>query len=438
MRKALPIVSIVAIFAVFAFGVFQLFQLRFESGDVYPPYSSLRSDPLGAMAFYESIDKLPGISVRRDFSSDNRLPETPATTYLHLAGETFEWDRMPEDEFLAIETFVKAGGRLVVTFTPESAETLDLYARITSPTNSTPSQKSSTNSTPIANATNSTPVGNKSSPIKPKKPIIDDEDLDFKTVSIKDRWGIGFGAIDLVKNTNDVYLPEKVRNRTDLPLPATLEWHSGIVMTNLSKDWQKIYTRGLNAVVAERKFGHGSVVFATDSFFVSNEAMMKDRHADFLAWLVGPAKTVVFDESHFGVVETSGVAGLMRKYRLYWLVGGLILLAGLFIWKNSSSLVPPHDDEKPREYLVGKEAATGFVNLLRRNISAGNLLEACFNEWKKSVQGAKYSPARIQQAEVVFTAENSLPARERNLFRAYREISEALNTKRKSNPTTKT
>lgn len=435
MKKALPIMVIVGFFAVFAFGIFQLFQLRFESGDVYPPYSSLRSDPLGAMAFYESIDKLPGISVRRDFSVDNRLPDTPATTYLHLAAEAYEWDRMPEDEFLTVESFVKGGGRLVVTFEPQSSESFDFYARATSSTNSV---SSPTNSTPgQKGATNSSPAGNKSNP-KAKKLIIEDEDFDFKTVSIQDRWGIGIGVIDLVKDDKDNYQPEQVKNRTDLPLPATLEWHSGIVLTNLSKEWQKIYTRGLNAVVAERKFGHGSVVFATDSYFVSNEAMLKDRHADFLAWLVGPAKTIVFDESHFGVVETSGVAGLMRKYRLYWLVGGLILLAALFIWKNSMSLVPPHEDEKPHEYLVGKEAASGFVNLLRRNISPARLLETCFAEWKKSALSAKCSPARIRQAEVVFTAENSLPVRERNLFRAYRDISAALNTKRNSNPTTKT
>jgi len=61
--------------------------------------------------------------------------------------------------------------------------------------------------------------------------------------------------------------------------------------------------------------------------------MVKDRHSDFLAWLVGPSKTVVFDEAHLGTVERSGVSGLMRKYRLYWFVTGLIALAGLFIWK---------------------------------------------------------------------------------------------------------
>ena len=40
-----------------------LFQLRFEQGDIYPAYSSLRADPLGTKVFYESLETLPGLSV---------------------------------------------------------------------------------------------------------------------------------------------------------------------------------------------------------------------------------------------------------------------------------------------------------------------------------------------------------------------------------------
>jgi hypothetical protein len=84
-------------------------------------------------------------------------------------------------------------------------------------------------------------------------------------------------------------------NKTDLPLPPDLDWHSGLVFTNLrSECGVSIYTRGTNAVVIERSFGTGSVVMATDSYFVSNEAMAKDRHADLLAWLVGAKQITWF------------------------------------------------------------------------------------------------------------------------------------------------
>src|SRR5262249_23725425 len=156
-----------------------------------------------------------------------------------------------------------------------------------------------------------------------------------------------------------VYEPAIVTNATSLALPARVEWHSGIVFTNLNTNWHAIYLRSTNVVVAERKFGHGSVVIATDSFFVSNEALTRDRQAQFLAWLVGSGRTVYFDEAHLGVAETSGIGVLMRKYRLHGLAFGLALLAAMFVWKNSVSLVPPHQDEQPDGFISGKNAAAG-------------------------------------------------------------------------------
>src|SRR5438128_196550 len=51
--------------AVFLIGVAELFLLRFAGGDVYPPYSSLRADPSGTRALYESLEKIPGATVAR-------------------------------------------------------------------------------------------------------------------------------------------------------------------------------------------------------------------------------------------------------------------------------------------------------------------------------------------------------------------------------------
>jgi len=396
------------------------------------------------MALYESINKLPGVSTRRDVSADDRLPESADTTYLHLAASTYEWDWMPEETFYEIDRFVRGGGRLVITCFPESTTNFFMYERDETDTNAAPSQ--STNAVP-AQKTNAVPSQKANSKdgkdqkdakgtkdtkqlkAKKKKPV-DEEDQYFKTVSIEEKWGVGFNVIDLVKNENDVYEPVRVRNQTDLPLPHMLDWHSGIVLTNSNKAWQTIYSRGTNAVVAERKFGRGSVVIATDSYFASNEAMVKDRHADLLAWLIGSSKMVVFDEAHLGVMESSGVAALMRKYRLFWLAGGLILLAILFIWKNSLSLLPPRDDERRPEYLAGKGAASGFVNLLRRNLPVRDLLRICFVEWKKSAaQSGMYSAARVQHAETIFHVENSLTGKEWNPLRAYHDISTALDAK---------
>jgi hypothetical protein len=211
------------------------------------------------------------------------------------------------------------------------------------------------------------------------------------------------------------------------PLPASISWHSGTVFTNLNKAWQIIYSRDTHPVIVERKFGPGSVVLASDSYFLSNQAMREERHAGLLAWFVGSSKHVVFDEAHLGVTEEPGVATLMRKYRLHGLVAGFLVLAGLLIWKNSMRLVPPDDDEQPEAHVAGKDSAAGFVNLLRRNLASSEVLNVCLAEWKKSSGAeAKLSSARQQRIQAVVEAENALPRKERDPVKAYQAVCRIL------------
>ena len=56
-------------------GLVYLFMLRFEAGDVLPAYSSLRADPLGAKAFYQSLEHLDSLAVSRNFGRLEMLDE---------------------------------------------------------------------------------------------------------------------------------------------------------------------------------------------------------------------------------------------------------------------------------------------------------------------------------------------------------------------------
>jgi hypothetical protein len=405
MKKQLPAVLLLGCAAAFAFGLFQLFKLRFEVGDIYPEYSSLRSDPLGAMIFYESLGNMPRLSVRRDFSSENELPGGKETTYLHLAGSPRDWSSVPEELVQELDGFLGRGGRLVVTFYPETSSAFGraLAFPPTPPPTPTPGKK----------------AGKRSK---------QEEDRLLRRTSLTKRWGVEFGFVPLDRTAKATYDPTRVVNQSDLELPQTLDWHSGLVLTNLNAAWQTIYARGTNAVLAERHFGAGTVVLATDSYFLSNEAMQKERQPDLLAWLVGPGTHIVFDEAHFGIMDTSGVATLMRKYRLQGLVAALILLAGLFIWKNAMSFAPPYADEQAsEEQVLGKDAAAGFVNLLRRNITPKDVLKVCFDEWTKSLlHDRSHSIARVDQAQTILEAEAARAQTSRDPVRAYREIAQAL------------
>jgi hypothetical protein len=408
MKKSVPIMVLLGCAIIFALGATVLFELRFQYGDVYPPYSSLRADPLGTMAFHDSLQRIPGISVSRDFSDTDKLPEERGTVYLHLASHADEFEWLPTESFHELENFLACGNRLVITFFPETEEYDNFYTN-NFDTNSAPQAKS-----------------NDGRHLPPPRKNEADADEDNDWVALQDEWGFhaGFQKLD---PDGDSYSPMRVVNNSGLPLPQALDWHSGGIFTNCDKQWRTIYARGTNAVIIERNFGNGSVVLATDTYFISNEAMSKDRHADLLAWLVGGNRNVVFDEAHFGIVETGGVATLMRKYRLHGVIGGLILLAGLFIWKNSTSLVPPHAYEKQENVIAGKDSAEGFINLLRRSIAPRDVLATCFNEWEKSTAFHEASSlSRLQEAKKVFAAGNPASTPGQNPVDTYIKIARTL------------
>jgi len=399
MKRNGPVLLLALCAVALFFGLARLFQDRYETGDVYPPYSSLRADPLGTMAFYESLEKLEGVAVERDFSDVNRLPEGRQVTYLHLAAEADQWQWIDPALAKLIDGFLARGGRLVITFEPRYHP----LSTWTPPTTTPPPGKKK---------------GGQQKPKLLPKPVGE---------SIHARWGIDFGYAKLETDQEGVHQPVPVLAAGDLGLPEQLTWHTGLVLTNLDSAWRTIYARGTNAAVAERSIGKGTLVLCTDSYFLSNEALLDDSQPEFLAWLVGAPRRVVFDEAHFGIVETSGVAKLMRKYRLFGVGLAFLVLAALFVWKNSQSLVPPPADPVSEGYVLGKEAGAGFTNLLRRNIPAPDLIRVCFEQWTRSLaHGSPHLINRVDKAQELVEAENALPARSRNPVATYREICRVL------------
>ncbi len=413
-NRHIPLILLLALTFAFVLGVLQLFKLRFETGDVYPPYSTLRADPLGASAIYESLDEVPGISVSRDFRPTDEMPEGKGTAYLHLACSRNDWDELDEDSFKEIETFVKAGGRLVIAFFPETIKPHQShFARKSKEDAKKPDEQNTGQEKSKAKS---------GTRVKRRKKAGDKNDQMFHLVSLAKRWGIGFDVKSMKTGAEGTYEPLTVANRNEPSLPELMTWHSGVVMTNLDEAWRVIYARDRDAVLAERHFGSGTVVFSTDSYFLSNEAMQKDRHAELLAWVVGPCRQVMFDEAHLGIVNNPGVAALLRKYRLHGLVAGFLLLAALFIWKNSMGFGPEREGEEAESFVAGKDSAAGFVNLLRHHIKPQNLLNTCVTEWKKSQAKGKFSSARIQRVDAFMQTENALPSKERNPVQSYQAI----------------
>jgi hypothetical protein len=94
-----------------------LLELSFASGGVYPRYSSLRSDPVGVRALYESLARLPGLAVERSFVPLERRRDTRATVFYlgasleQLQGEKSELRRQ-------LEKAAESGNYMVVSLEP--------------------------------------------------------------------------------------------------------------------------------------------------------------------------------------------------------------------------------------------------------------------------------------------------------------------------------
>src|SRR5690242_16610719 len=96
--------------ALFFGGAIYFFNLNFAAGDVYPEYSSMRTDPRGTKVLYESLRQLPGLRVQRNFQplDLNPLPGTGITVLMlgYAAGAPGEKN--------PYEKWIGAGNRLVV------------------------------------------------------------------------------------------------------------------------------------------------------------------------------------------------------------------------------------------------------------------------------------------------------------------------------------
>jgi hypothetical protein len=415
-RVKIHLALFAALLAVFVLGLLHLFQLRFETGDIYPPYSSLRADPLGTRAFFEALSELPGLSVRRHFREPDKLGEGRGATVFFFGVTPEQLRAVPESEAKALETFMAQGGRVVISFLP-------------------------VNRKPVSGAGEEARRGKKDRPgqdgepeqTEPRRRAIpgpdEEDDAAFKVVSLQERWSVRLAYGTLPRNEEDRFEPVAALRSVDrADLPGELTWHTSLYFENLGPGWTNVYEWEARPVLIEKQFGRGALVLSADSFYLSNEALVNERHSGLLGWLAGPNRTLIFDEAHLGVIEAPGIATLIRKYRLHGVVLGFVLLAGLFVWKNVAGLVPPHEAPHGSDEAVveGKDSASAFINLLRRNLAAAEILRVCHAEWSRSARPTFQNAEKTERIRNLVEAESAKPSRQRDPVGAYRRIARIL------------
>ncbi|HEY3739879.1 MAG TPA: DUF4350 domain-containing protein [Bryobacteraceae bacterium] len=337
----------IVLLAAFFIALMKIATLPLESGEAYPAYSSLRSDPLGTKALYESLAALGDRRVERNFDALPKLKGIEGTVLL-LGEQVNEASAWSEQELKFYESIVNAGGQLVIAFLP---------------------------------------VPPRSATANRKRPHQDFVPAIVKRWHMKVEWHTGTeNEIDeagsLPRQSNAYFVPED---------------KSGWIVRDLNKKDE--------AVLVEHRFGEGKILLLTNSYPLSNEGLRSTRPVSLIETIAGPAPRIIFDESHLGVANTGSVGTLIRRYRLTGAFAVLLLLAALFLWKNSSSLLPQSSEPQSIEAAAGADSHSGLVNLLKRSVPSTQLARACLDRWKETrALGRPVSDQRAERVEAVLAA----------------------------------
>ena len=411
----------------FILGVIQLFLLRFEAGDVYPPYSTLRSDPMGSRAFYRGLENLRQASVQRNYQHLPNLKFTVPSTFFYIGTPVFDSESVPAQWIETLERLTASGGRLVLSLLP--VEKKPANWRLGSCSTSDAYESDDQKTPPADGAHNSEDTaGNKAKPSESasRPPTSENEN---PCVGLQEKWGLTIAFADkpatqAVKSIHDQTVADLKR------LPQTISWHTSVYFDDLNDSWRVIYTAENRPVIIARSYGNGNLVLSADSFFMSNEALRSERSPELLAWTVGQNSTIIFDETHLGIRKHPGVVSLIKKYHFHWFIFALAILAILFVWKNTVYFVPPSENSHDRpgqDVYANRDSAQGLISLLRRNIPARQLLQTCTREWRRTFErDQRYSNDSSDRIKSIFERIKAYGAQSNDPVIGYQRISKII------------
>ncbi len=367
MKRHGPLLLLLGLLVALVSGLALLFQRRVAQGDLFPAYSSLRSDPLGIRALHDSLAQVSGVSVVRQFKPIMELEPTPART-LVLAGIGPKlWTKTRREDFDALDAAVRSGSRLVLAMRATAAQT----------------EKEKEEEKKREEERE-----------RLRRERDEDEVTRAKIIymDLRRRWGAELKERVLMDRSDGAV---RTAEAESAGLPAEVAWKSDVYF-ELEPDanWRVLYRRGAQPVLVERKLGLGSIVLMADSYLLSNEALQNDRQSELLAWLVGPNARVLFDEAHLGVVAQPGVAALARRYGLSGAFFTLVVLASLFVWRRMALFVPAAEGDA--EVALSYHPAAGLEALLRRAVPAQDLAAVCATEWRATARTS--DQARVDAA----------------------------------------
>ena len=271
----------------------KVLEIRFSSGDVYPHYATFRNDPLGCSALYESFEALDNFSVDRNLKALTAISGLDGDTALFLLG--LPWDEFErlraKDDSPVVQAIKEKGARLIITLNPKMVpqtfrtrkpdEEEDWIERRRKLREERAKEKS----------------GGEIDE-EDKKRIEKELEKD-KTEALGERFhkqlGVEIPDVEDFTRPDEGWETKPGKSIDPKGVPKSLPiWYSQYRLKPGNKNWKSALLVGKEPVVLERKWGKGSILIATDSFFASNEALHSGGDPEFLLWLTGGKSKLVF------------------------------------------------------------------------------------------------------------------------------------------------
>ncbi|MBI1321089.1 MAG: hypothetical protein GC168_19365 [Candidatus Hydrogenedens sp.] len=399
------------------YAALQFFMGYADQGNELPYYSSRRSDPLGTRALYGAFERVDGLKVSR-----NNLPLTawtpPPGATLIVQGAAVSPD--PLNMIELTERWVNEGGRLVIAHYPYRDNMMLWYRFEEDETEGeADGEGEDAPPEPAADAEGETEGAEADEDERTSKERWADS---VNGVWIDERWGFTYRVNDEVKDVRQAFSTVEYAQ-----LPESVAWWSGLYFEEPDENWQVVFNCEDHPVIIERPWGQGSIVICSDTYFMSNEAMKKDRHPELLAWLAGDSDTIIFDEAHLGLEQAPGVAGLLRRFRFEGIVLAFIVCGALLAWQGMSSLLPRRDRVRDDDrHERGREATAGLEALLRRSVPRAGLLSQCLQEYEATLDPGSPKRSRAARARDLARHAESPGMTQEELVNTYRRIRAVL------------
>ncbi len=435
--------ALAAIVALFLYALIQIMLLRYQRGDLYPAYSTFRSDPLGTRAYYESLDATGLYQVSRGFVSLHRELSFHPDTLFFLGFAPQDFHSLSQDEVSELSDYVGQGGRVVIAMPPAGAE------------NPAAPEKKKDDGQKASKAATPEPAEGKSSAPKTEQEKFERDEFrkaqekedepkkrgEFSQKfepSLEAVWGFGWSAESPhgkgKDDSSDADAQDTSSNKGDVlavranegALEPQVPWKSAGYFLRIDPAWKIQYRAHDRPVLIERSWGKGRILISSDSYFLSNEALRDDRKPNLLSHVTGTGRHLLFDEVHLGTEEKEGVVVLARRFHLEGYLFGMLIVTALFLWRNSVPLVPPRAAADPNLVggaVSGKDSRNGLVNLLRRNIPPRELLQVCLAEWKRTAEPGR-SSVNGKAAAMDDVLRSTDASRDESIIQAYRQLRE--------------